>query len=44
VISLGDALDCKYVVVGRLGAGGFGEVFLAEVQAIPGRQLAFLVD
>lgn len=40
MISIGEKLDGKYVVVGRLGAGGFGEVFLAEDEAIPGRQLA----
>lgn len=27
VISIGDKLDEDYVVVGRLGGGGFGEVF-----------------
>ena len=43
MISIGDKLDGKYVMVGRLGAGGFGEVFLAEDQAIPGRQLALKV-
>jgi serine/threonine protein kinase len=43
VISIGDSLDGKYVVVGRLGGGGFGEVFLAEDQAIPGRQVGLKV-
>lgn len=43
MISIGNTLDGKYVIVGRLGAGGFGEVFLAEDQAIPGRQLALKV-
>jgi serine/threonine protein kinase len=43
VISISDKLDDKYVVVGRLGGGGFGEVFLAEDEAIPGRQIALKV-
>jgi serine/threonine protein kinase len=43
VISIGDKLDDKYLVVGRLGGGGFGEVFLAEDEAIPGRQIALKV-
>jgi tetratricopeptide (TPR) repeat protein/tRNA A-37 threonylcarbamoyl transferase component Bud32 len=43
VISIGERIDDKYIVVGRLGAGGFGEVFLAEDEAIPGRQLALKV-
>lgn len=43
MISIGEKLDGKYVVVGRLGAGGFGEVFLAEDEAIPGRQVALKV-
>lgn len=43
MISISDKLDDKYVVVGRLGGGGFGEVFLAEDAAIPGRQIALKV-
>lgn len=43
MISIGEKLDGKYVVVGRLGGGGFGEVFLGEDEAIPGRQLALKV-
>jgi len=43
MIGIGENLDGKYVVVGRLGGGGFGEVFLAEDEAIPGRQLALKV-
>jgi len=40
VISIGDRLDAKYLVTGRLGSGGFGEVFLAGDEAIPGRYVA----
>ena len=43
VISIGDRLDAKYLVAGRLGSGGFGEVFLAEDEAIPGRYVALKV-
>ncbi len=43
MISIGDKLDGKYAVAARLGAGGFGEVFLAEDEAIPGRQVALKV-
>ena len=40
MISIGDRLDAKYLVTGRLGSGGFGVVFLAEDEAIPGRCVA----
>ncbi len=43
MISIGDRLDNKYVVTRRLGGGGFGEVFLADDEAIPGRQVAVKV-
>ncbi len=43
VISIGDRLDNKYQVTRRLGGGGFGEVFLADDEAIPGRQVAIKV-
>lgn len=43
MISIGEKLGGTYVVVGMLGAGGFGEVFLAEDEAIPGRQVALKV-
>lgn len=41
--SIGDRLDGKYLVTKRLGAGGFGEVFLADDAAIPGRHVAIKV-
>lgn len=43
VISIGDRLDDKYLVTRRLGGGGFGEVFLADDEAIPHRQVAIKV-
>jgi serine/threonine protein kinase len=43
MISIGDKLDGKYVVIRRLGSGGFGEVFLAEDEAIPERKVAIKV-
>ena len=43
MISVGDRLDNKYRVTRRLGGGGFGEVFLADDVAIPGRQVAIKV-
>lgn len=43
VISIGDRLDDKYLVTRRLGGGGFGEVFLANDEAIPNRQVAIKV-
>lgn len=43
VISIGDRLDRKYLVTRRLGGGGFGEVFLANDEVIPNRQVAIKV-
>jgi tetratricopeptide (TPR) repeat protein/tRNA A-37 threonylcarbamoyl transferase component Bud32 len=43
MISTGDRLDGKYRVTRRLGGGGFGEVFLADDEAIPQRQVAIKV-
>lgn len=43
MISIGDRLDNKYLVTRRLGGGGFGEVFLADDEAIPDRQVAIKV-
>jgi serine/threonine protein kinase len=43
MISIGDRLDAKYVVTRRLGSGGFGEVFLANDEAIAHRQVAIKV-
>ena len=43
MISPGDRLDGKYCVVKRLGGGGFGEVFLADDESIPDRQVAIKV-
>jgi len=42
-IAIGDKLDGKYVVVRRLGGGGFGEVFLANDEEIAHRQVAIKV-
>ena len=42
-ISIGDRLDNKYRVTRRLGGGGFGEVFLANDEIIPNRQVAIKV-
>lgn len=43
MILIGDKLDGKYGVIRRLGSGGFGEVFLAEDEAIPERKVAIKV-
>jgi serine/threonine protein kinase len=43
VISIGDRLDNKYRVKRYLKGGGFGEVFLADDEAIPDRQVAIKV-
>lgn len=43
MISLGEQLDNKYRVTHRLGGGGFGEVFLADDEAIPDRHVAIKV-
>ena len=41
--SVGDRLDGKYLIRGFLGRGGFGEVYLAEDEEIPGRHVAIKV-
>ena len=41
--SVRDRLDHKYLVTKRLGEGGFGEVFLADDEGIPDRQVAIKV-
>ena len=43
MIAIGDKLDNKYRVVKVLGAGGFGGVFLADDEEIPGRPVAIKV-
>jgi len=43
MISIGNELDSKYLVLSRLGSGGFGEVFLAGDKLIPGRKVALKV-
>ena len=43
MISVGDKLDGKYTVIGNLGGGGFGEVFLANDAALPDRRVAIKV-
>lgn len=43
MISIGDKLDGKYIVTGRLGGGGFGDVFLAKDAALPDRRVAIKV-
>lgn len=43
MITIGETLDGKYLVTRRLGGGGFGEVYLADDKAIPGRQVAIKV-
>ena len=43
MISIGDRLDDKYLVTDWLGGGGFGDVFLANDEGIPGRQIAIKV-
>jgi serine/threonine protein kinase len=43
VISIGNILDKKYLVKRKLGGGGFGEVFLANDEVIPNRQVAIKV-
>jgi serine/threonine protein kinase len=43
LITVNDKLDGKYVIVAKLGNGGFGEVFLANDSALPDRQVAIKV-
>lgn len=43
MIAIDEIFDKKYRIVRRIGAGGFGEVFLAEDKAIPDRRVAIKV-
>lgn len=43
MINIGDCLDNKYMVILRLGGGGFGEVFLANDETLPDRQVAIKI-
>ena len=43
MISIGDRLDNKYLVTRQFGDGGFGVVYLANDEEIPGRQVAIKV-
>ncbi len=43
MIAIGETLDGKYRIVRTLGSGGFGGVYLADDEEIPGRQVAIKV-